>query len=550
MKLRGTIINTLVLCYNRNMVSRATEKNWERLGVNGEGRLCHRANKSRSKRYSDVCSEIRGVVEYIRSNGIDVFSAIYSLGIGLLEVNGIYEKSNVREVLGGYCVKLEKKLIGAIKEFELLGLVYEGILREGERNIGGIYYTPKEIILDMVGEIGSGERFLDPSCGGGGFLLGVGAESPEQIYGVDIDRIGVFISQLGLLLKYREFDFIPNVFCCDYMKWEMGKFDCIVTNPPYGKIGGKERFSLFFERGYEQLKEGGRIKYLFPESIMNVKTHCDIRKKIMGGLVGITKYKFGGVYTDCVGIECVKGSNNGKYIYSEGVERKEVTIESIGFTKNCIFNNLVERDIQIIKKVYEKGVYTLEGSLFGLGIVTGDNRGKVLERYIEGSEKIYTGKEIGLYRLKDSGKYIVYDRGVFQQVAEDKLYRSEKLLYKFISDRLVFSYDGEGVLCLNSANFVIPSINGMSVKTVCAFLNSSLYSFLYRKLFGGVKILKGNLLELKFPEIEEEMNKRIEGIVEKIIESGEGIGEIDDIVYEIFGIDDCERAYIESCVNN
>ncbi len=209
-----------------------------------------------------------------------------------------------------------------------------------------------------------------------------------------------------------------------------------------------------------------------------------------------------------------------------------------------------ERDIQIIKKVYEKGVYTLEGSLFGLGIVTGDNGGKVLERYIEGSEKIYTGKEIGLYRLKESGKYIVYDRGGFQQVAEDKLYRSEKLIYKFISDRLVFSYDGEGVLCLNSANFVIPSINGMSIKTVCAFLNSSLYSFLYRKLFGGVKILKGNLLELKFPGIEERMDKKIEGIVEKIIESGEGIGEIDDIVYEIFGIDDCERVYIESCVNN
>lgn len=75
--------------------------------------------------------------------------------------------------------------------------------------------------------------------------MGVGAESPEQIYGVDIDRIGVFISQ-------------------------------------------------------------------------------------MVGLVGITKYKFGGVYTDCVGIECVKGSNNGKYIYCEDGEKREVAIESKG----------------------------------------------------------------------------------------------------------------------------------------------------------------------------------------------------------------------------
>ena len=50
----------------------------------------------------------------------------------------------------------------------------------------------------------------------------------------------------------------------------------------------------------------------------------------MVGLVGITKYKFGGVYTDCVGIECVKGSNNGKYIYCEDGEKREVAIESKG----------------------------------------------------------------------------------------------------------------------------------------------------------------------------------------------------------------------------
>ena len=164
-------------------------------------------------------------------------------------------------------------------------------------------------------------------------------------------------------------------------------------------------------------------------------------------------------------------------------------------------------------------------------------------------EPIFTGKEITPYVLKPAKKYVFYDRGQFQQVAKDEIYRSpEKLVYKFISDKLVFAYDDNKSLFLNSANILIPSISGMSVKTVMAFLNSDLYSFLYRKLFGEIKILKGNLLELPFPAISDEINAEIEQIIDQIIifKDDSLICKLQKIIYDIFQLTEDEVEYIST----
>ena len=95
-------------------------------------------------------------------------------------------------------------------------------------------------------------------------------------------------------------------------------------------------------------------------------------------------------------------------------------------------------------------------------------------------EKIYTGKEIKPYFLEQARHYIFYQRQALQQTAKEEYYRAkEKLVYKFISKKLVFAYDNTGSLFLNSANILIPSIPNMSIKTVMAFLNTPLYQFLY-----------------------------------------------------------------------
>ena len=166
-------------------------------------------------------------------------------------------------------------------------------------------------------------------------------------------------------------------------------------------------------------------------------------------------------------------------------------------------------------------------------------------------EKIYTGKEILPYRLKPAKNYIYYDRKQLQQVAKEEYYRAkEKLVYKFISNRLVFAYDDTASLFLNSANILIPQIPNMSIKTVLGFLNSQLYQCLYCKLFSEIKVLKGNLIELPFANITQEQDKLISTYVQSILDGKDDyIVKVQEEIYKLFEIDDLQIKYIQEKIS-
>jgi hypothetical protein len=144
--------------------------------------------------------------------------------------------------------------------------------------------------------------------------------------------------------------------------------------------------------------------------------------------------------------------------------------------------------------------------------------------------------------------YIEYKRENFQQVAPDRIYRSkEKLVYKFISKNLTFAYDNKQSLFLNSANILIPEIEGMSTKTCMAFLNSDLFKYIYMKKFGEIKILKGKLMQLPFPVIDNNENLEIEKMVDEVLNGNDEYKEIiNNKIYEIFDITPKEITYIKN----
>ena len=525
-------------------------------------------------------SFIKKTLDCIDENHIDIMSAFFSMGIGLLRQNGIYEKKHVAKVLAEYSdIPVDEELSNLVlpkDEFDILGLLYQSYLQEGDKNIAGSYYTPQKIACNMTKDFAfsNGELFFDPCCGSGAFLLSAAVRHPNQLFGVDSDRIAVFVAKLNLLVKYSDIEFEPQIYCLDYL---MGYsviqphpvflkcFDYIATNPPWGgmdnrwcdvdAITSNETFSCFFVKAYDQLKASGTIRYLFPEAILNVKVHKDIRKFIIekAGLISITIYDdvFSGVMTKYVDIKCGKDIGNREFsVYADG-RKWNIDIRTIYETDNLIFNLLSNDDLSIVRMAKEKGKYFLRDSVWGLGIVTGDNKRKLFPEYHDGMEMIYTGKEIQPYTLKQARYYILFNRAELQQVAKDEVYRAqEKLVYKFISNRLVFAYDASQSLFLNSANILVPSIPGMSIKTVMAFLNSDLFQFLYLKLFGEVKILKGNLAELPFPEISVDMDKKISELVDAVL-NGETAkrDDIESIIFAIFGFSDEQKNYIRRNVN-
>lgn len=452
-------------------------------------------------------------------------------------------------------------------QFDLLGSAYQFLNSKKENLEKGSFYTGSEIAIDFVNDLvfSSGQIIFDPACGSGAFLFNSNAPA-EQIMGVDVDPIAIMIAKFNYFIKFPNAK-SPNLFCDDFFNWfsknNKLRFDYIVSNPPYGAnldlskiptefVSSGESFSYFIEFGYKLLKKGGVFRFLLPEAILNVKRHTDIRDFILDqtNLKKIKRYskKFSGVMSDVYLIELDRDYGQ-KMLFINGTTTVVPKDIYKGF-QNHIFVDLTEQDIAIIEKVNKLKKNDLSNSIFGLGVVTGDNKTKMFNEKISGSEHLYTGKEVEKYRLLPPKNYLIFDRNNLQQVAPDEIYRApEKLVYKTINKFLKVAIDTTGSLTSNSANIIIPKIYDLDIYVIMALLNSNLYSYLHLKLFGGVnKIAKENLMALPLPGISTEKNVVIKELI------GDSIQRENDeylqkyINKKIFGLSENEIEYINGFV--
>ena len=137
---------------------------------------------------------------------------------------------------------------------------------------------------------------------------------------------------------------------------------------------------------------------------------------------------------------------------------------------------------------------------FALGIVTGNNKA-LLKKEKEGkAELVLKGADIQKYKISPSKCFLAYEPENFQQCAKESYYRAkEKLLYRFIGRQLVFAYDSQQRLSLNSCNILIPHVPGMDMKYIMAVLNSSAAQFLYSRKFHSLKVLRAYLEQIPIP---------------------------------------------------
>ncbi len=560
-------------------ISEATRRNWQRLNTSEGTRLSKRANKRLSakkivpveyfanKNNQSIVLDILSVLE---CSDYSITDILCSVAEKLFMCNGILSNVNVQIVLADYPYQRIPYIVNLSipeDETDLLGIIYQSSMIEGDKNQKGSYYTPHNVTSSMTSGLSfdNGQTFIDPCCGSGAFLLSLQCDNPHQLYGIDNDPIAVMIAKFNLLLRYPNTNFIPNIVCENFLldnSFSKIHFDYIVTNPPWGAFIGdletvscitsQETFSMFFVKAYQQVRDNGIVRFLLPEAILNVKVHKDIRTFILENccLNSITVYdsSFSGVVTGFVDIECQKKEKTNTILINKGGTSFDVDIAVFRENENNVFCFFNSTDTEIVKQCSSLSKYTLGDSIWALGVVTGDNKGKLKPAPAPQLEAIYTGKDIIPFGLKSPSNYILYDRKAFQQVAKEEYYRAtEKLIYKFISNKLVFAYDDKQRLFLNSANILIPNVPGMDIKTVMALLNSDLFSFLYQKMFGEVKILKGNLLQLPFPEIDEEQNCRISALVDKIMQGHlEDMERLQNEIYLLFNLSNNQIKYIRT----
>lgn len=424
-------------------------------------------------------------------------------------------------------------------------------MTEGSKNQKGSYYTPTNLTKDITDKIKEDVKILDPCCGTGSFLLSVAKKikNPQNIYGYDLDENACFIAKINLIVEFKNIEFMPQIFHKDFLLEDNLRqdFDVIATNPPWGAvtspeykklyplIASKESFSYFILKSEKFLHKNGIAYFVLPESILNVKVHKDIRQFILKNyqIVEIKNIgrAFSGVLSKVVVLTLSKQKSNENI--SIKINEKEYKINPKYYLKNTnnIFSIIDNFDVNLLKKIYSHPHQTLDNSsIWAIGIVTGNNK-KYISANKNLGEKIYSGKNILKNKISDSENYINYTRENFQQVAPENIYRAkEKLVYKFISKKLIFAYDNKQRLFLNSANILIPKLENYTIKDVMTFLNSTLFQYIYTKKFNELKVLKGNLMELPFPVFDKKKYKKLS----------------DNTIFRIFNLTVDEIKYIKN----
>lgn len=554
--------------------------------------------------------DITKIINFVAEKNINISVALLLLSLNLLQEEKIVAELTIQGIINQKLVFTNKQINEEIqawlsevkkdnikssfafllscaipKQRDILGFLYQSLLLEGKKSQSGSYYTPEIIVNEIIKDYTKKDsKVFDPCCGTGQFLLAFAevVENPKNIYGIDIDEIAVRIARLNILIKYRDKNFAPNIVCKNTL-FEIGKydlfslndenirdFDIIATNPPWGvhfskadmdrlknsfsEITSFESFSYFLKKSIDLLRDGGVISFILPESILNVRTHRDIRKIILKNTyikkVSYLNRVFKNVFTPVIRIDLERSEKENGQIEIRK-ENEIYTAKQSKWKNNVdyvfdIHANSV--DTKIIDKIYNVRHTTLTGQAeWALGIVTGNNGAYIANEQGTGFEEIFKGKDVEKFILRKPSNYIKFMPEKFQQVAPIEKYRAkEKLIYRFISKYLVFAYDDKQKLTLNSANIVIPRIPNYPIKIIAALLNSSLYQFIFQKKFSSIKVLRSHIEQMPLPLWNEEVFNDIKKLVDEVTNNKKAFEELDNYIMKQYELSSEEISYIKN----
>ena len=439
---------------------------------------------------------------------------------------------------------------------DTLGLLYQSLCTMGDRKASGSYYTSsslaKRLVENHLPVFQHNQTVFDPSCGTGIFLLQLPTDFPmKNIYGNDINPLSAVLTRINLALKYhittlQEVELVQkNITVSDFLADHTGTYDIIIGNPPWGaKLSSEEKktyrncfscakgssieiYDLFIEQSLNKLNPKGLLSFVLPEAILTVKAHTSVRELLLKTTcVRSVEYlgeAFEQVYCPSI-IFSVEKDTSRPFFRNVPVTLSNGAIISTKVERTIyadFFNfGISDTEYLLLHKITESPNLTtlVEQSDFALGIVTGNNSALLHSTPAKGLEPIIKGNDISKYHINSYSGYAAFQPESFQQTAPEHLYRApEKLFYRFINKQLIFAYDNTGLLSLNSCNIVIPNIPGLSVKYVLAVLNSSVAQFFFEKKFHSVKVLRSHLEQIPIPMADEETQKEIVKLVDKLM---------------------------------
>ena len=502
-------------------------------------------------------------------------------------IKDLIGKDTVAPALINKLLPVLSKEILFVKGEDSLGFVYISLQDIGQRKSSGAYYTPEKVVGELIDrlyendpDLGS-KTICDPCCGTGNFLLSLGTKGIDyaNLYGQDIDSISVFLSRINIALMAPEMSAVDIqsriIVGNTYFETFTQKFDVIVGNPPWGSdfseedalrcrklfktaVGKSiESYNLFVEKALSMLNHKGVLAFVLPEAILSVAAHDTVRRM----MIATCSFKFisylGNVFS---GVQCPSiilgiAPDDEKTVIGCRVSTENDTFvisKPRTFSDGTLSFNVSDEENECLNAIsnIENVVYLKGNAKFALGIVTGNNKKYISTEKRDDNEVVLKGSDIQRYGMTSSGNYIRFAPESFQQVAPVEMYRAkEKLLYRFICEVPVFTYDDQQTLSLNSCNIVIPDVAGLEMKYILAILNSSVTVYFISKKFNSVKLLRSHIEQMPIPVVPMDIQTSIIKKVDRIMNSSENISglyeDLDSDIMQLFGLSGAHRDIIK-----
>lgn len=517
------------------------------------------------------------LVERFKSSNLSLFEAVACLGKQILIDNNLFnDKSEIFTELNSVYSRenIFSDFVIENQNDDILGAFYQSVQNIADKSKNGSFFTPSELLSSI--QIPENVKVLDPCCGSGGILIRTLSKNhnPSNIYAFDIDETALLICKINFILFFNNEFIKPHIEKHDLIfsknndsvLRDLGRYDYIITNPPWGSklsqeqkafllhnykfLNTTEVFSVALFNSINMLNDNGCLYFFLPESILNVGAHKNIRKFLLGLSRDIEITPLGMAFKG-VQSECILLKLSGKI-----KEETKVIVRNATYTildkKNIVSPNyfisysMSDIDKEILNKIYFSASTKLsQDTKFALGIVTGNNSKYIHETKNSEDEAIFRGKDILPYRLRAPEKFINFMPENFQQVAPIEMYRSRKIIYRFISDKIVCALD-EGNLVLNSANIIIS--NEYPMEILVLLYNSPIYSFIFQKKFKSKKVLKQHFQDFPLPLLNKESKESFFMLYNSILQGNIEQSYADEKICEYFNISDEQYKYIKESV--
>lgn len=406
-------------------------------------------------------------------------------------------KEFLQDLKNVYSAILEEKdeVDNFINRWEIEGFIgefYEKIKNKEERKTTGSFYTPIEVVDYMVDELVNEIdnlnqiKILDPSCGGGYFLIrlyqklaSIGFEPNDiikSLYGYDIDDNAIMITTLELFRNSKIVS--KNILKKDFLIEDNNDYDFIIGNPPY--LGHKmidkqyrqklnEKYKdvfqdkadlsyCFIKKSIDSLKDEGSLLFFTSRYLLEALYGDRIRQYILkSGFIdkiidfyGIRFVKGAGV--DTIIIDFVKGRERDNIKYyrlnkNAKLKGQEVFNDiTYGTQKYSLFYNVNQNDLnkdgwifvdkvgrEIINKI--RGVELATVCQSFQGIITGCDKAFIVkeedveENNIEKEllKRWIKNSNIDKFKISNSNEYIIY---INEPIQEDRYPNAIKYIEK------------------------------------------------------------------------------------------------------------------------